>query len=117
MVKIVYFLFEHHVTGYQEKIWIRQNWIGARLIGIDKNWLSLTSKGCLIKKFPNVLLNNAKMVDSTVKPQAKGQNNFSIALKWGIVCLCNLNSIGDMIESRKYHFFEILHFLRFFIVI
>ena len=113
MVKIVYFLFEHHVTGYQEKIWIRQNWIGARLIGIDKNWLSLTSKGCLIKKFPNVLLNNAKMVDSTVKPQAKGQNYFSIALKWGIVCLFKSSSIGDMIKNRNLDFFGFSHCLQF----
>ena len=68
------------------------------------------------KKFQNVLLNNTKLINPRVIPQAKGQNNFSIALKWGIVCLCKLNSIGD-IENRKYQFFEFLHFWGFCIVI
>ena len=43
--------------------------------------LKLISRGCPIKKFPNILLNNAKIVNPTIKPQAKGQNYFSIALR------------------------------------
>ena len=62
-------------------------------------------KGDAKKSSKNVLLNNAKLINLRVKPQAKGQNNFSIALKWGIVCLCKFNSIGDMIENKKYQYF------------
>ena len=38
-------------------------------------------KGDAKKSSKNVLLNNADLVNSRVKPQAKGQNNFSLALK------------------------------------
>ena len=63
-------------------------------------------RGCLIKKFPNVLLNNnAKMVNPTVKPQAKCQNYFSIALKWGIVHLCILNIHSGTMNFRKISLF------------
>ena len=73
----------------------------------------LTHRGCPIKKFPNVLLNNAKMVNLTVKPQAKGQNYFSLALKWGIVCLFKSSSIGIMTKNWRYQFFGFSHFLQF----
>ena len=59
-------------------------------------------RGCVKKKFPNGLLNNSKMVDPTVKPQAKGQNYFSIALKWGIVHFDTLNTFGDTMKFRKF---------------
>ena len=42
---------------------------------------SLCLRGCLIKKFSNVLLNNAKVVNPTVKLQAKVQKDFSLSLK------------------------------------
>ena len=50
------------------------------------------------------------MVNPTVKPQAKGQNNFSIALKGGIVCLYKSSSIGGMIKNRKCQFFGFFAF-------
>ena len=59
-------------------------------------------RGYPIKKFPNFLQNNAKLVDPTVKPQAKGQNYFSIALKWGIVHFDTLNTFGDTMKFRKF---------------
>ena len=62
---------------------------------------NLVLRGCLIKKFPNVLLNKAKLVNPTVKSQAKGQNYFSTALKRGIVCLFKSSSIENMIKNRK----------------
>ena len=68
---------------------------------MDYNKKNAGSRGCLIKKFPNVLLNNAKVVNPTVKPQAKGQNYFSIALKWGIVHLCILNILRGTMKFRK----------------
>ena len=40
-----------------------------------------SNRGLPIKKFPNVLLYMAKLVNPTVKPQAKGENYFSIAVK------------------------------------
>ena len=48
-------------------------------------------RGFPIKKFTNILLHTAKMIDPRVKNQARGQNNRSRALKWGIVDLCRLN--------------------------
>ena len=48
------------------------------------------------------------MIDSTAKPQGKGQNYSSIALKWGIVCLFELDGIGDMIK-KNLAFFAILY--------
>ena len=39
------------------------------------------NRGCLIKKFTNVLLHAAKMIDPRVKSQARGQIYLSRALK------------------------------------
>ena len=50
------------------------------------------------------------MIAPTVKTQAKGQNNLSRALKWGIVHLCSSNRIGDMIRNKKCNFLEFSHF-------
>ena len=63
------------------------------------------------------LLRSPWLINPRVKPQAKGQNYFSIALKWGIVCLFKSSSIGDMIKNRKCQFFGFSHFLQFCIVI
>ena len=57
------------------------------------------------------------MIDPRVKSQARGQNNRSRALKWGIVHLCNLNGYGDMIKNEICNFLEFLHFSQFCIVI
>ena len=56
------------------------------------SWYELTHsmtviRGCPIKKFTNVLLHAAKMIDPRVKSQARGQKNRSRALKWDIVHL------------------------------
>ena len=40
-----------------------------------------------------------------VKSQARGQNNWSRALKWGTVCICSSKNNGDLIKNKKYHFF------------
>ena len=68
------------------------------------------SRGCLIKKFTNVLLHTSKMIDPRVKSQARGQNNGSRALKWGIVHLCSLSTFWGTIVFMKMWVF---HFLRF----
>ena len=57
------------------------------------------------KKVPKQFAENAKLVNPTVKPQAKGQNYFSIALNLGIVCLFKSSNIGDMVKNRKCQFF------------
>ena len=61
-------------------------------------------------KFPNVLSNNAKMINLRLKFQAWCQIDFSRALKWGIVHLFNLNSFRDMIKNKICNFFEFSHF-------
>ena len=46
------------------------------------------------------------------KIQAKGQNNWSRALKWGIVPLCSLNTFGDTTKLIKMWVFQFLHFCK-----
>ena len=41
------------------------------------------------------------MIAPTVKTQAKGQNNLSRALKWGIVHSCSSKWVGGMIKKEK----------------
>ena len=57
------------------------------------------------------------MINPRVKSQAKGQNNWSRALKWGIVHHCNLNGSGDMTKNKLCDFLEFSPFLQFSIVI
>ena len=57
------------------------------------------------------------MIDPRIKSQAKGQNNRSRALKWGIAHLCNLNGFGDMIKNKICNFLEFSHFSHFSIVV
>ena len=64
-----------------------------------------------------VLLRTAIMIDHRVKSQAKGQNSWSRALKWGIVHLCNLSGFEDMIKDKICHFSWIFTFSQFSIVI
>ena len=75
------------------------------------------SRGCLIKKFTNVLLHTSKMIDPRVKSQARGQSDRSRALKWGIVHYCNLNVFRDMIKNKICIFLKFSHFSQFSIVI
>ena len=58
-------------------------------------------------------LNNTKVIALIVKTQAKGQNNLSRALKWGIVHLCSSNRIGDMIKNKKCNFLDFRIFCNF----
>ena len=69
-------------------------------------------RGCLIKKFPNVLLNNAKMINPRVKVQAKCHIYFSRAFKWGIVHLFTLNTCRDTMKFWKLLLFQFLHFCK-----
>ena len=59
------------------------------------------------KKETDILLNDTKMI------QARGQNNLSRALKWGIVHLCTSNRIGDMIKNKKCNFLDFRIFCNF----
>ena len=63
-------------------------------------------RGCPIKKFTNVLLHAAKMIDPRVKSRARGQNNRCRALKQGIVRHCDLNGSRDMTKNKICNFLE-----------
>ena len=52
-----------------------------------------------------------------VKSQARGQNNRSRALKWGIVHHFKLNGSEDMNKNKICNFLEFSHFSQFSIVI
>ena len=79
--------------------------------------LTISTRGCPIKKFTNVLLHTPKIIDPRVKSQAKGQNNRSRALKCGIVHHCNLNGSKYMTRNKIWDFLEFSHFSQFSIVI
>ena len=58
------------------------------------------------------MLNNRKMIDPRVKPQAKLKNYSSRALKWDIVCICSLNTFGFTIRFEKRLGFQFLRFCK-----
>ena len=86
---------------------------------IPKSAATISDRGCTKKKCTNVLLHTAKMIDPRVKSQARGQNNGSRALKWGIVHLCSLITFRDRtsflevtIKYVKKLVFQILQFCK-----
>ena len=68
------------------------------------------SRGCTIIIRTGILLHTSKTIAPRVKSQARGQNNWSRALKWGIVRLCSLSTFWDTTVFMKMWVF---HFLRF----
>ena len=60
----------------------------------------------------SILLQNSKAISPRVKNQARGQNKWSRALKWGIVRLCSLNAFGDKTKFIKMGGFQFLHFCK-----
>ena len=64
------------------------------------------------KKFTNVFCHTTKMTSPRVKSQARGQNNRSSALKWGIVHLCSSITFRDTTKFMKKLVFQILHFCK-----
>ena len=53
------------------------------------------------------------MIAPRVKTQARHKDYSSRALKGGTVHICNLNSIGKMIEKKKYQFLSFHIFCNF----
>ena len=70
----------------------------------------LLNRGWIIIIWTGILLHTSKTIASRVKSQARRQNNWSRALKCGIVRLCSSKNTGGVIKSKKYHFFKFLHF-------
>ena len=52
------------------------------------------------------------MIAPRVKNQAKSQNYLSRALKWGILCICSLNTFGVIVECEKRLVFQFLRFCK-----
>ena len=63
--------------------------------GFERNNL-LILEGEEKKSLQDILLSTAKVINLRVKSQARGQNNRSIALKWGIAHLCTSNGFGAL---------------------
>ena len=59
------------------------------------------TRGCPIIIRTGILLHTSKTIAPRVKSQARGQNNWSRALKWGIVHLCSSNTFGDTTKFMK----------------
>ena len=75
-------------------------------------YLEESTRGWGKKKFTNVFCHTAKMTSPRVKSQARGQNNRSSALKWGIVHLCSSITFRDTTKFMKKLVFQILHFCK-----
>ena len=58
------------------------------------------------------MLNITKVIAPTVKTQARGKNDCSRALKWGIVCLCSFNSFEDTTKYVQKLVFQIPQFCK-----
>ena len=54
----------------------------------------------------------SQMTTPSVKAQARGQNNRSRALKWGIVCLYSSSSFGDTTKYMKIWVLQFFHFCK-----
>ena len=74
-----------------------------------KQWVHIEGEE---KSLQDILLSTAKLIYLRVKNQARGQNNRSTTLKWGIVHLCNLNIIGDTKKCMKIWVFKFLRFCK-----
>ena len=59
------------------------------------------------KNRTDILLNITKVIAPTVKTQARGQNDWSRALKWGIACLCSFNNFEFTIKHVQKLVFQI----------
>ena len=64
------------------------------------------------KNRTDILHDIIKVIASTVKTQARGQNDWSRALKWGIVCLCSFNSFEVTIKYVQKLVFQIPQFCK-----
>ena len=69
-------------------------------------------RGCPIRKFTNILPHTTKMINPRVKSQARGQNNRSRALKWGIVHLCSWITFRDRDWYKKLDWLKISPLLK-----
>ena len=70
--------------------------VGARIgidefissgIGVGRGWAKIIRT--------DILLHTSKTIAPWVKNQARGQNKWSRALKWGMVSFCSLNAFGE----------------------
>ena len=79
------------------------DFLGGLYLGISSSKTEL-NRGWCIKNATGTLWHFSKTVNPRVKAQARGQNNRSRALKWGIVHFCSSNTFEDMIMNKKCHF-------------
>ena len=89
--------------------------------GIDRNslgswWflmlLLICIRGCLIIIRTGILLHTSKPIAPRDKSQARGQNNWARALKWGIVRLFNSSTFRDTIVFMKMWVFQFWRFCK-----
>ena len=62
---------------------------------------SFVARGWAKIIWTDILLHIPKTIAPRVKNQARGQNKWSRALKWGIVRFCSLNAFGDTTKFMK----------------
>ena len=74
--------------------------------------VSFALRGCPIIIQTDILLHTSKTIAPRVKSQAKGQNNWSRALKWDIVCLCSSSTFWDTTVFMKMWVFRFLRFCK-----
>ena len=74
-------------------------------------WQNL-SRGCPIIIRTDSLHHTTKTIAPRVKSQAKGQNSWSRALKWGIALLCSSGTFWDTTVFVKMWVFQSLQFCK-----
>ena len=63
--------------------------------------LNFKTRGCPIIIRTDILHHTSKTIAPRVKSQARGQNNWSRALKWGIAHFCNPNMIRGVNKNKR----------------
>ena len=99
-----YFAFQNVKNFYVGKFYLH--------ISYDMIMQQKPTRGCPIIIRTDFLLHTSKTIAPRVKSWARGQNNWSRALKWGIVHLCSSSTFWDTTDVMKMWVFQFLRFCK-----
>ena len=85
---------------------------GHREIWVRFFKVPICTRGWFIKNATDILWNSSKIIEPTVKAWARGQNNWSRALRWVIVHLYSSSTFRGTTNFMKKVVFQFLHFCK-----